>query len=60
MFYYKMKGGYHRYGTLVICKSLNNYVTVNDRKKASENSLMAYKAAQDVDAIDLPSTHPIR
>jgi len=52
VFYYKMKGDYHRY--------IAEFATVNDRKEASENSLVAYKAAQDVAATDLPSTHPIR
>jgi len=52
VFYYKMKGDYHRY--------IAEFATVNDRKEASENSLVAYKAAQEAAATDLPSTHPIR
>jgi len=52
VFYYKMKGDYHRY--------IAEFAGVAERKEASENSLVAYKAAQDVAAKDLPPTHPIR
>jgi len=52
VFYYKMKGDYHRY--------IAEFATVTERKEAAENSLVAYKAAQDVAATDLPPTHPIR
>ena len=52
MFFYKMKGDYHRY--------LAEFATGNDRKEAAENSLVAYKAASDVAMQDLAPTHPIR
>jgi len=52
VFYYKMKGDYHRY--------LAEFATGNDRKEAAENSLMAYKAASDIAMTELPPTHPIR
>jgi 14-3-3 protein epsilon len=52
VFYYKMKGDYHRY--------LAEFATGNDRKQAAENSLVAYKAASDIAMTDLPPTHPIR
>ncbi|CAL8364620.1 unnamed protein product [Lota lota] len=52
VFYYKMKGDYHRY--------LAEFATGNDRKEAAENSLVAYKAANDIAANGLPPTHPIR
>merc|ERR1712126_547108 len=52
VFYYKMKGDYHRY--------LAEFATGNDRKEAAENSLMAYKAASDIAMSELPPTHPIR
>ena len=52
VFYYKMKGDYHRY--------LAEFATSNDRKEAAENSLVAYKAASDIAMTELPTTHPIR
>ena len=52
VFYYKMKGDYHRY--------LAEFATANERKDAAENSLVAYKAASDVALTELPTTHPIR
>lgn len=52
VFYYKMKGDYHRY--------LAEFSVGNDRKEAAENSLVAYKAASDIAMTELPSTHPIR
>jgi len=52
VFYYKMKGDYHRY--------LAEFATGNDRKEAAENSLVAYKAATDIALTDLQPTHPIR
>ncbi|EEB14652.1 14-3-3 protein epsilon, putative [Pediculus humanus corporis] len=52
VFYYKMKGDYHRY--------LAEFASGNDRKEAAENSLMAYKSASDIAMADLPPTNPIR
>jgi 14-3-3 protein epsilon len=52
VFYYKMKGDYHRY--------LAEFATGNDRKEAAENSLVAYKTASDIATTELPPTHPIR
>jgi len=52
VFYYKMKGDYHRY--------LAEFATGNNRKDAAENSLLAYKAASDIANTELPPTHPIR
>jgi len=52
VFYYKMKGDYHRY--------LAEFATGNDRKEAAENSLIAYKSASEIGATELPPTHPIR
>jgi len=52
VFYFKMKGDYHRY--------LAEFSTGNNRKDAAENSLIAYKSAQDVATTELPPTHPIR
>lgn len=52
VFYYKMKGDYHRY--------LAEFATGNDRKEAAENSLVAYKAASDTAMTELAPTHPIR
>lgn len=46
------KGDYHRYKA--------EFATGNDRKEAAENSLVAYKAANDIALTELPSTHPIR
>merc|ERR1712183_962974 len=48
VFYYKMKGDYHRY--------LAEFATGNDRKEAAENSLVAYKAASDIDDRTAPHT----
>merc|ERR1739844_874312 len=48
VFYYKMKGDYHRY--------LAEFATSNDRKEAAENSLVAYKAASDIAMTELPTT----
>jgi 14-3-3 protein epsilon len=52
VFYYKMKGDYHRY--------LAEFATGNNRKEAAENSLIAYKSASDIAITELPPTHPIR
>merc|ERR1711899_640513 len=52
VFYYKMKGDYHRY--------LAEFATSNDRKEAAENALVAYKAASDIAMTELATTHPIR
>eukprot|EP01028_Stygiella_incarcerata_P013153 TRINITY_DN81569_c0_g1_i1.p1 TRINITY_DN81569_c0_g1~~TRINITY_DN81569_c0_g1_i1.p1 ORF type:complete len:254 (-),score=84.41 TRINITY_DN81569_c0_g1_i1:227-988(-) len=52
VFYYKMKGDYHRY--------LAEFLTSDVRKDAAENSLVAYRAATDIAMTDLPPTHPIR
>lgn len=52
VFYYKMKGDYHRY--------LAEFAVGEKRKKAADLSLEAYKAASDVAVTELPPTHPIR
>jgi len=52
VFYYKMKGDYHRY--------LAEFATGNGRKESAENSLIAYKSASDIAVTELPPTHPIR
>lgn len=52
VFYYKMKGDYHRY--------LAEFTVKEQRKEAAEHSLVAYKKANDIANIDLPPTHPIR
>ncbi|XP_031122841.1 14-3-3-like protein 16R [Ipomoea triloba] len=52
IFYLKMKGDYHRY--------LAEFKTGADRKEAAENTLSAYKAAQDIVVAELAPTHPIR
>ncbi|CAG0918388.1 unnamed protein product [Notodromas monacha] len=52
VFYYKMKGDYHRY--------LAEFATGGDRKDAAENSLVAYKSASDIAMTELAPTHPIR
>jgi 14-3-3 protein epsilon len=52
VFYYKMKGDYHRY--------LAEFAQGEGRKEAAEHSLAAYKAASDIAVTELPPTHPIR
>ncbi|CAN4126738.1 unnamed protein product [Withania somnifera] len=52
VFYLKMKGDYHRY--------LAEFKTGAERKEAAENTLSAYKSAQDIANAELAPTHPIR
>ncbi|KAK4770948.1 hypothetical protein SAY87_031480 [Trapa incisa] len=52
VFYLKMKGDYHRY--------LAEFKIGDERKSAAEDTMLSYKAAQDIAAADLAPTHPIR
>ncbi|KAG5034458.1 hypothetical protein JHK87_009368 [Glycine soja] len=52
VFYLKMKGDYHRY--------LAEFKVGDERKTATEDTMLSYKAAQDIASADLPPTHPIR
>lgn len=52
VFYYKMKGDYHRY--------LAEFLTGDDRKNAATEAHDAYKNATDVAQTELAPTHPIR
>jgi len=52
VFYYKMKGDYHRY--------MAEYAQGDGRNEAADASLTAYKAASDIALTELPPTHPIR
>jgi len=52
VFYYKMKGDYHRY--------LAEFQVSEQRKISSDAALIAYKAATDIAEHKLPPTHPIR
>ncbi|CAI9767031.1 unnamed protein product [Fraxinus pennsylvanica] len=52
VFYLKMKGDYYRY--------LAEFKVGDDRKQAAEETMVAYKAAQDIAIVDLSPTHPIR
>jgi 14-3-3 protein epsilon len=52
VFYYKMKGDYHRY--------LAEFAMGGSRQEAAEKSLVAYKSASDIAIVELPPTHPIR
>ena len=52
VFYYKMKGDYHRY--------LAEFQTADGRKKSTEDALTSYKAASEIAVTELPPTHPIR
>lgn len=52
VFYYKMKGDYHRY--------LAEFSSGEQRSRAGEESLNAYKSASDIATTELPPTHPIR
>merc|ERR1719281_860074 len=48
----EMKGDYHRY--------LAEFKIGQERKEAAEQTLIAYKAAQDISLEELAPTHPIR
>ena len=52
VFYYKMKGDYHRY--------LAEFATGDVRKESSEKAHQAYKSATDIASTELAPTHPIR
>jgi 14-3-3 protein epsilon len=52
VFYYKMKGDYHRY--------LSEFQTGDTRKESAGAALDAYQAASGIASSDLPPTHPIR
>ncbi|SMN21665.1 similar to Saccharomyces cerevisiae YER177W BMH1 14-3-3 protein, major isoform [Maudiozyma saulgeensis] len=52
VFYYKMKGDYHRY--------LAEFSTADKREEATNASLEAYKTASEIATTELPPTHPIR
>lgn len=52
VFYYKMKGDYHRY--------LAEFSDEKERKEAANMSLEAYREATDIATTDLTPTHPIR
>ncbi|CAG7891435.1 unnamed protein product [Brassica rapa] len=47
-----MKGDYHRY--------MAEFKAGEERKAAAEDTMVAYKAAQDIAAADMAPTHPIR
>ena len=52
VFYYKMKGDYHRY--------LAEFQASEVRKQSTEDALTSYKAASEIAVTELPPTHPIR
>jgi 14-3-3 protein epsilon len=52
VFYYKMKGDYHRY--------LSEFQSGDTRKESAGDALDAYQAASGIASSDLPPTHPIR
>jgi len=52
VFYYKMKGDYHRY--------LAEFASGDVRDKAAEEAHTAYKQATEIATADLAPTHPIR
>ncbi|EIE82171.1 hypothetical protein G6F47_000619 [Rhizopus delemar] len=52
VFYYKMKGDYHRY--------VAEYATGDERKDAANLAHEAYKKATEVAQVELATTHPIR
>merc|ERR1712048_1336825 len=52
VFYFKMKGDYHRY--------LSEFQTGASRKASASSALDAYTAASGIASTELPPTHPIR
>ena len=52
VFYYKMKGDYHRY--------LAEFQSADKRKESSSSALESYQQASQIANKDLPPTHPIR
>mmetsp|Transcript_20545 Transcript_20545/g.29325 ORF Transcript_20545/g.29325 Transcript_20545/m.29325 type:complete len:245 (-) Transcript_20545:190-924(-) len=52
VFYYKMKGDYHRY--------LSEFQTEERRKNSASDALDAYSKASEIAIADMPPTHPIR
>jgi len=52
VFYYKMKGDYHRY--------LSEFQVGETRKSSASGALDAYQDASDIAGKELPPTHPIR
>jgi 14-3-3 protein epsilon len=52
VFYYKMKGDYHRY--------VAEFTAANKRKESADSSLQSYQSASDIANTELPPTHPIR
>merc|ERR1719231_77127 len=52
VFYYKMKGDYHRY--------LAEFQSADKRKESSSRALESYQQASQIANKDLPPTHPIR
>jgi len=52
VFYYKMKGDYHRYRA--------EYSQGDSRKEAAESALKSYQDASSIAVKDLEPTHPIR
>mmetsp|Transcript_10099 Transcript_10099/g.9050 ORF Transcript_10099/g.9050 Transcript_10099/m.9050 type:complete len:245 (-) Transcript_10099:250-984(-) len=52
VFYFKMKGDYHRY--------LAEFQSGDSRKESSARALEAYNSATGIAMRDLPPTHPIR
>ena len=52
VFYYKMKGDYHRY--------LSEFQVGETRKASASSALDAYNAASGIAGAELPPTHPIR
>lgn len=52
VFYYKMKGDYHRY--------LAEFSSGDVKQKTTDDSLKAYEKASEIATAQLPPTHPIR